>query len=303
MNKWTTEAIPALDGKTAIVTGAGGLGFEDALALARAGASVIIAGRSLDKGEAAVNAILSQVSDADVSFEMLDLADLASVRAFAERMQKKLAQLDILINNAGVMTPPVRKTTKDGFELQFGTNYLGHFALTAHLLPLLKKAKGRVVSLSSVAARNGAINFEDLQAEEGYRPMPVYAQSKLACLMFAFELQKRSDVNGWGVTGVAAHPGLSRTELLTTEASRLSLTALARKYAWFMFQPVPQGALSTLYAAVSPDARPGGYYGPDGVREVRGYPRPAFVPKRAQDGQACQRLWDVSEKLSGATFS
>lgn len=294
--------MPSLKGKNAIVTGAGGLGFEDALALAKAGATVIIAGRDASKGEAAIAKIRNEWKEADVSFEILDLADLASITAFSARVSTKIDTLDILINNAGVMTPPTRLETVDGFELQFGTNYLGHFALTAHLLPLIKKAKGRVVSLASIAALSGKINFDDLQAESEYTPMPVYAQSKLACLMFALELQKQSDENNWGITSVAAHPGISRTELLVDKNDRKSMSGVVRKYAWFMFQPVAQGALPTLFAAVSPDAKPGHYYGPHGVREMRGYPREALMPKNALDTEASRRLWTVSEQLVGLRF-
>ncbi len=303
MQKWTTANIPSLKGKNAIVTGAGGLGYEDALALSRAGAKVIIAGRDPLKGETSLAAIRDEVSEADVDFELLDLADLASIASFTKRIARKFTKLDILINNAGVMTPPKRLETKDGFELQFGTNYLGHFALTAQLLPLIKKAKGRVVSLSSVAARNGSITFDDLQSNKSYIPMTAYAQSKLACLLFAFELQKQSNKNGWGITSIAAHPGISRTELLMDKSGTRTIIGVARKYAWFMFQPVAQGALSTLFAATSSEAKPGKYYGPHALSETRGYPKEALVPKNALDSNVSIRLWDVSEKLSGISYS
>lgn len=302
MKKWTTTNILSLKGKTAIVTGTGGLGYEDALALARAGATVIVAGRDTTKGQTAVKNIQASVTDASVSFEIIDLADLASVKAFADRMLGKLDKLDILVNNAGVMTPPTRKTTKDGFELQFGTNYLSHFALTAHLLPLLKKAKGRVISLSSVAARQGKINFEDLQSEQNYVPMTAYSQSKLACLMFAFELQKQSDANKWGITSIAAHPGLSRTTLLTSNAEGKGVASKLRTYAAFLFQPVTQGALPTLYAATDPEAQAGGYYGPHALLETRGYPTNAKIPARALDTNVSEQLWQQSEKLAGVSF-
>ena len=186
MTRWTNTDIPSQHGRTAVVTGTGGLGYEDALALARAGCDVILAGRNPRKGADAVARIRGEVPPARIRFERVDLADLASIAAFGERIGKGRTSLDLLINNAGVMVPPQRQLTTDGFELQFGTNYLGHFALTAHLLPLLRNGKGaRVISLSSVAAAQGRIDFDDLDASRSYKPMPVYAQSKLACLMFA----------------------------------------------------------------------------------------------------------------------
>ncbi len=181
MIRWTTSDIPQQNGRSVVITGTGGLGFQDALALARAGADVTIAGRNPAKGEAALKLIRAAVPDAHIQFEEVDLARLDSVATFAERLRNSRARLDILINNAAVMTPPQRQTTADRFELQFGTNYLGHFALTAQLLPLLQNGDApRVINLSSVAARQGIIDFDDLQAERNYKPMPVYAQSKLA---------------------------------------------------------------------------------------------------------------------------
>jgi NAD(P)-dependent dehydrogenase (short-subunit alcohol dehydrogenase family) len=187
--------------------------------------------------------------------------------------------------------------------LQFGTNYLGHFALTAQLLPLLKQGDApRVITMSSVAARQGSINFDDLQAERSYQPMPVYAQSKLACLLFAFELQRRSAAAGWGFTSIAAHPGISRTNLLTNAPGRRSVAGMVRTWLWFLFQPAAQGALPTLYAATSPRAMPGAYYGPDRVNETRGYPALAKVPAQARDAAVAARLWEVSEQLTGVRF-
>lgn len=158
------------------------------------------------------------------------------------------------------------------------------------------------MSLSSVAVRDGYINFDDLQAENSYKPMPVYAQSKLACLMFAFELQKQSDMNGWGIMSIAAHPGISRTELLVGKSDGRGLSGVARKYAWFMFQPVAQGALPTLFAATSPDAKSGNYYGPHALRETRGYPHEAFIPKNALDTEVSKRLWKLSEQLTNVRY-
>ncbi|MBJ3783681.1 oxidoreductase [Devosia sediminis] len=304
MSKWTTSDIPRQDGRVAVVTGTGGLGYEDALALARAGAEVILAGRNAQKGADAVAKLRAEVKGAKVEFGQLDLASLQSVRDFANRLAGERDAVDILINNAGVMVPPQRQETEDGFELQLGTNYLGHFALTAGLMPLLRKGKNaRVVSLSSVAARNGRIDFSDLQSTKSYVPMKAYGQSKVACLSFARELQRRSSEGGWGVTSIGAHPGVSRTDLLHNAPGRMSLVGLTRTYLWFLFQPAAQGALPTLYAATAPEAEGGGYYGPDGLGETRGYPARSRVPEGALDGAVARRLWEVSEELTGASFA
>lgn len=304
MPGWNASDIPSQRGRCAVVTGTGGLGYEDALALACAGAEVIIAGRNAAKGADAVARIRSHEPNANVRFEWLDLADIHSVRAFGARLRAERDSLDLLVNNAAVMTPRTRQLTADGFELQFGTNHLGHFALTAELLPLLRKGvQPRVVTVSSVAARSGAIAFDNLQAERRYEPMPIYSQSKLANLMFAFELQRRSRAFGWGITSVAAHPGVSRTDLIPNGAGRMSLPGLARTALWFLFQPAAQGALPTLFAATSPDIVPGGYYGPDKFGETRGSPSVARVPPQADDDAVASRLWDVSARLTGASFA
>ncbi len=304
MDKWTLADMPSQRGKLAVVTGTGGLGYEDALALARAGAEVVLAGRNAEKGEAAIANIRREVPSASVQFEQLDLASLKSVRAFTDRIGAAHDRLDILINNAGVMVPPQRQVTEDGFELQFGTNYLGHFALTAGLMPLLRRGRdARVVNLSSIAARTGQIHFDDMQFAQNYVPMAAYGQSKIACLMFALELQRRSVAAGWGVTSLAAHPGVSRTDLLHNAPGRMSLMGLSRTYLWFLFQPVAQGALPTLYAATAPDIEGGGYYGPNGMMEVRGYPAKANIPGQALDETAASQLWSVSENLTGFRFA
>jgi NAD(P)-dependent dehydrogenase (short-subunit alcohol dehydrogenase family) len=304
MTRWAASDIPPQTDRSAVVTGTGGLGFEDALALARAGCEVILAGRDPRKGADAVNRIRRDVAGATIRFEQLDLAELTSIAAFVDRLTSQRKSLDILINNAGVMVPPRRLTTANGFELQLGTNYLGHFALTAHLLPLLRAGVNpRVVSLSSVAAPAGAINFDDLNAEASYKPMPVYSQSKLACLMFAFELQRRSDAGAWGITSIAAHPGVARTDLLHNGPGRWSAHGIARTFLPFLFQPVAQGALPTLFAATSPDAVAGGYYGPDRLRETRGFPAAAKVPPQALDEGVAARLWEVSEAMTGVRFT
>jgi NAD(P)-dependent dehydrogenase (short-subunit alcohol dehydrogenase family) len=303
MAAWTVSQIPSQQGRSAVVTGTGGLGYEDALALARAGAEVIIAGRNADKGAKAVANIKREVPGANARFEKVDLASLASIADFGARLSAQRQSLDLLINNAAVMMPPKRQETSDRFELQFGTNYLGHFALTAHLLPLLRKGKGpRVISLSSLAARQGAINLNDLQAENGYKPMAAYSQSKLACLMFSLELQRRSDAGNWGVASIASHPGIARTDLLYSAPGRYSVVGIARSLLWFMFQPVAQAALPTLFAATSPDAKPGAYYGPHKMGEMRGSPVLANVPPLAEDAGVAARLWDISTRLADVHF-
>lgn len=300
---YSERDIPDLSGKTAVVTGAtGGLGYETARMLAQHGARVILAGRNADKGRKAVSEIRSGAGQADIQFELVDLGSLASVAAFSNRLTSAGNPIDILVNNAGVMTPPTRKTTGDGFELQFRTNYLSHFALTAHLLPMLRAAtNARVVSLSSVAARQGKIDLSNLQSEP-YAPMVAYSKSKLACLMFAFELQRRSEANNWGVASLAAHPGVARTDLIVNGMGDQSPAGFARRYLTFLFAPVPQAALPTLFAATAADAVPGAYYGPKGVMEVRGRVGVATTPKAALDIALARRLWDQSEKLSGVLF-
>jgi NAD(P)-dependent dehydrogenase (short-subunit alcohol dehydrogenase family) len=304
-SNWTADDIPHQHGRLSVVTGTGGLGFETALALARAGGDVIIAGRSRTKGDAAVAKIRHLAPRGSAIFEEIDLGNLASIAAFGGRLKDKGRPIDVLVNNAGVMTPPRREVTSDGFELQFGTNYLGHFALSAHLLPLVRKSPApRVVTLSSVAARSSdaTIDFSDIQAERAYKPMQVYSRSKLACLMFAFELQRQSNASGWGITSVGAHPGVSRTDLLHNGSGRFSPQGLVRSMMWFLFQPAAQGALPTLFAATSSKAVKGGYYGPDRLGETRGYPMAATVPALALDTDVAKRLWAVSEDLVQMKF-
>ncbi|MEI9998087.1 MAG: oxidoreductase [Verrucomicrobiota bacterium] len=303
---WTGADIPAQSGRLAIITGTGGLGYETALALARAGAEVILAGRNPAKGEAAVAAIRAAHPGARIAFAELDLGRLASVAAFAERFGREHDALDLLINNAGVMTPPTRQLTADGFELQFGTNHLGHFALTGHLLPSLRRGRTpRVVQVSSAASRmGGAIHFDDLQSERRYSPWRGYTQSKLANLLFAFELQRRSDANGWGLMSNAAHPGYARTELIANGPGERGpgwhLNRLLLR--WWMSQSAADGALPTLFAATAPEARNSGYYGPGGWQEMTGLPAPAIIPPRAKDLAVARRLWEISEQLSGVRW-
>jgi NAD(P)-dependent dehydrogenase (short-subunit alcohol dehydrogenase family) len=294
--------IPSQLGKTAVVTGAtGGLGYETVLVLAKAGAEVILTGRDDRKGQSAIEKINREVVGAKVAYERLDLASLASIAEFAERMHSR-PSLDILINNAGVMALPRRQVTADGFEMQFGTNHLGHFALTARLMPLLRRASGaRVVSLSSLAHRTGRIDFNDLQGVRVYSPWKAYGQSKLACLMFALELRRRSDAAGWKVTSNAAHPGFARTNLFTSGPGGL-LSVATDFAAPFFGHSAADGARPTLFAATSPTARPGGYYGPGGFGELRGAPARALIMPQARDAVAAARLWDVSATLTRTSF-
>jgi NAD(P)-dependent dehydrogenase (short-subunit alcohol dehydrogenase family) len=291
--------IPLQSGRVAVVTGAtGGLGYETALALAKAGAEVVLTARDEGKGQSAIEKISGEVSGARVSYERLDLADLASVADFSQRMQSR-ASLDLLINNAGVMALPRRQTTADGFEMQFGTNYLGHFALTARLMPLLQRARGaRVVNVSSLAHRTAFIDFDDLQGARSYSPWKAYGQSKLAMLIFALELQRRSDAAGWSLTSVAAHPGFARTSLFSSGPG--GLLSLASDFAApFFGQSAADGARPILFAATSSKAKPGAYYGPGGIGELRGAPAQALIMPQARNVTTAQRLWDVSVQLSG----
>jgi NAD(P)-dependent dehydrogenase (short-subunit alcohol dehydrogenase family) len=305
MTDWTIADIPSQDGRTAIITGAtGGLGFETALALAGAGATVVLTGRNDVKGRQAIEKIRGQFPNAPISYEALDLANLASVADFATRFAAAHASLDLLINNAGVMALPKRQTTADGFEMQFGINYLGHYALTARLLPLLRRGHQlRVVNLSSMAHRSGRIDFDDLQGAKSYNPFKAYCQSKLAMLIFALELQRRSDAAGWGLMSNAAHPGFARTDLMANGPGTEGLMGLFGKILQpFASHSAAAGALPTLFAATSPAAKAGGYYGPNGFYEMKGSPSPAKIMPRAKDAAVNARLWDVSAALTGVTF-
>ena len=305
MTGWSTADIPSQDGKTAVITGAtGGLGYETALALAGAGAAVVLTGRNDAKGQDAIQRIRGQFPNAKISYETLDLASLASVAGFAARFAAAHVSLDLLINNAGVMALPKRQTTADGFEMQFGTNYLGHYALTAHLLPLLRRGnQPRVVNLSSLAHRSGAIDFDDLQGAKSYNPFKAYCQSKLAMLMFALELQRRSNAAGWGLLSNAAHPGYALTDLIANgPGTRGLLGQLGKILQPFASQSAAEGALPTLFAATSPEARPGGYYGPNWFYELKGPPEPAKIMPQAKDAAAAARLWDTSAALTCVSF-
>jgi NAD(P)-dependent dehydrogenase (short-subunit alcohol dehydrogenase family) len=305
--------VPDLSGKLAVITGSNsGLGFGLARRLSAAGADVVMAIRNRAKGEAAIDEIRATVPDAKLTIKPLDLSSLAGVAALGEQLNADGRPIDILINNAGVMTPPKRDTTTDGFELQFGSNHLGHFALTAHLMPLLRAADSpRVVSLSSLAARQGRIHFDDPQFEKSYTPMQAYGQSKLAVLMFARELDRRSKEAGWGILSDAAHPGLTKTNLQISGPShgRSKPSTMERLYklSWrltpFLWQEIDEGILPALYAATSPQAEGGAFYGPHGIYEAAGGGvAAAKVPARARNEADCRRLWDISEKLTGVSY-
>ena len=305
--------VPDLSGKLVIITGANsGLGFGLTRRLSAAGADVVMAIRNRAKGEAAIEKIRTTVPDAKLTIKSLDLSSLAAVAALGEQLNAEGRPIDILINNAGVMTPPERDTTADGFELQFGSNHLGHFALTAHLLPLLRAAKGaRVVSLSSLAARRGQIHFDDPQFEKSYAAMAAYGQSKLAVLMFARELDRRSREAGWGIISNAAHPGLTKTNLQIAGPShgRETPALMERLYqaSWrwtpFLWQEIDDGILPALYAAAAPQAEGGAFYGPRGFYEAAGGGVTlAKVPERARNDSDCRRLWELSEQLTGVSY-
>lgn len=304
---WTPAVIPSQAGRLALVTGANsGLGFHTTLGLARAGAEVILAVRDVKKGLAAADAIRRETPRARLSVERLDVAELDSVRAFAERWGGRA--LHLLVANAGVMAVPVRRTTPDGFELQFATNFLGHFALGALMLPYLRGAPGaRVLTLSSVAHRTGRIDFGDLQGERRYQPWRAYGQSKLAMLMWALELQRRSAREGWGLTALSAHPGYARTELMKTGPNLgKPMPALAQKVVRLaeplVSQSASDGALPVLRAATDLTAGGGSYWGPGGFMELTGPPEPAKIAAHARDEAVARRLWDEAERLAGVRW-
>ena len=295
--KWTADQIPDQTGRTAVVTGANsGLGLSTARELARAGAHVVLACRNLEKGEAALKEVGS-----GAELEQLDLASLDSVKAFAERLLASHDRLDLLINNAGLMAPP-RGVTSDGFELQFGTNVLGHFALTGRLLGALEgREDARVVTLSSNAHKLGRINFDDLQSERRYNRWRAYNQSKLGDLLLALELDRRLRAAGSTVRSVAAHPGYSATNLQSAAAPAVD-RAIMVVTNHLLAQSEDMGALPTLYAATHPGLEGGTYVGPDGFMEQRGHPEPVTPAKAARNEEAARRLWDVCEELTGVHY-
>ncbi|WP_035805149.1 SDR family oxidoreductase [Kitasatospora mediocidica] len=301
--------VPDQSGRLAVVTGANsGIGFETARRLALAGAEVVLAVRDGAKGEAAAELIRRDAPDAVVSVGALDLSSLESVAAFAGLLADRGAPVDLLVNNAGVMAVPTRHSTADGFELQFGTNYLGHFALTARLAPLLRAADApRVVTVSSLAAHPGRIDFGNLNAERRYSAWDAYSRSKLADLMFALELDRRSARHGWGILSTAAHPGFTRTNLTRNGPALGKAPGAFNLNEWStrvpgVFQEPAFGALPSLVAATSARAVGGGYYGPDGLGGLTGLPTTARIPFQARNASTAARLWAVSEQLTAVSF-
>jgi NAD(P)-dependent dehydrogenase (short-subunit alcohol dehydrogenase family) len=299
-SKWTVADVPDQTGRFAIVTGANsGLGFDTAAVLADKGAHVVLAVRNLDKGNEAAERIGSKNPNALVSLQELDLTSLESVRKAADQLRADYPRIDLLINNAGVMYVPTRETTKDGFEMQFGTNHLGHFALTGQLLDNLLPVEGsRVVTVSSVGHRILArIHFDDLQLERKYNRVEAYGQSKLSNLLFTYELQRRLAAKGTPTIAAAAHPGFADTELMRHMPSAIP-DFLYRPFA----QPADMGALPTLRAATDPGVQGGQYYGPDGIGETRGHPKVVKSSAQSHNEDIQRRLWTVSEELTGVTY-
>lgn len=301
MTLWPGADLPDLKGKIALVTGANsGIGFHAARALADAGAEVILACRNPRKGDEAVAAI-----GGGARFEQLDLADFASIHDFAARLKTQTGQLDILLNNAGVMAPPTRQTTRQGFELQFGVNFLGHVLLTSLLFNLLLATPGaRAIQVASIAHRQGKMQWEDLQSERRYHGWIAYRQSKLAMLIFAQEFARRATQNGWNLLSLAAHPGIAATELVTNGPGQQSLIAFLQKIAApFIQQSGEAGAWPLIMAATTPRPSQGDYYGPKGFQECRGLPGLAKIEPKARDPMAGQRLWKIALDLTGAAFT
>ncbi len=308
--EWTTQAIPTQAGRRVLITGANsGIGFEAALELARRGAEIILPARTEAKAEAAMARIRTQVPDAELVPEILDLADLRSVHDFATRVVQRYPGqcLDLLINNAGVMAVPNRELTIDGYERQFATNYLGPFALTALLFWSIKPQPGsRIVTVASGVSNHASIEFDNLQSERRYSPMwQAYAQSKLADLIFQQELQRRLTAIGSPVISTGAHPGYAVTNLQVTGPG--DKTPFLMRMGMMILKPLASqdaahGALPTLFAATSPEAQPGGYYGPSGFQELKGPPVPAKIAPAAKDVALAKRLWAETERLTGVTF-
>jgi NAD(P)-dependent dehydrogenase (short-subunit alcohol dehydrogenase family) len=306
-NHWIEENIPELSGKVAIVTGANsGLGLETARVLARKGAHVVLAVRSATRGGLAAEAIRADAPSASLAVMLLDLASLKSVRGFAQAFVAAHDRLDMLLNNAGVMAIPNRRTA-DGFEMQFGTNHLGHFALTGLLMPRILTTPGaRVVTMSSAAHMIGKIHFDDLSGERSYAKWGAYGKSKLANLLFAYELQRRFAAAGSGAISVAAHPGYAATNLQLVgpqmEGAKFNLRVMSAANRVFA-QSAAMGALPEIYAATSPEVRGGDFIGPGGLLGGRGFPTKAESSRRSHDPKTAARLWAISEQLTGVTYA
>ncbi|MFG1644255.1 SDR family oxidoreductase [Amycolatopsis sp. NPDC049252] len=302
--------VPDLTGQRALVTGASdGMGLGIAARLAAAGAEVIMPVRNPRKGEAAITTIRQADPAADVSLRALDLSSLESVAALGETLRDEGRPIHILINNAGVMTPPDRQTTADGFELQFGTNHLGHFALVAGLLPLLRAGRARVTSQISVAARRGHINWADLNWERSYDGMRAYSQSKIAFGLFGLELERRSKAAGWGITSTLSHPGVAPTSLLAArpELGRDTDTLQVRliralSARGILIGTVETATLPALLAATDPHAEPGTLYGPSGPGNLGGSPAPGRLYPPLRSEEEARRVWQTSEQLTGTAF-
>ncbi|PVE96955.1 SDR family oxidoreductase [Microbacterium sp. TPD7012] len=302
--------IPPLHGRRAVVTGGSdGIGLRIATRLAQAGADVVLPVRNLRKGEAAAAGIREKAPSAEVELLPLDLSSLASIAAFGDSMREDGRPIHLLINNAGVMTPPDRQVTADGFELQFGTNHLGHFALVGQLLPLLRAGRARVTSQVSVAANERSIHWDDLNGERSYNGMTAYSQSKIAFGQFALELDRRSEAQGWGITSNLSHPGVAPTSLLAArpELGRGQDTFGVRVIRWgsargIVFGTPESAALPALYAATSPDARRRAFYGPRGIGHLGGAPAEQRLYSRLRSEEEARRVWQVSEELTGIRF-
>lgn len=302
--KWTEKNIPDLSGKVIIITGANsGIGFESAREFSRNGAEVIVASRNQARAEEAINLIEAELPRAKLSFINLDLSSLKSIKYFAERFIANFDRLDILLNNAGIMLVPY-SLTEDGFEQTFGTNHLGHFALTGLVIDRLKDTPGsRIVNVSSNAHHAGKIDFENLMFENGkdYTPMGAYGLSKLANLLFTYELQRRLQERGYGVSALAAHPGISATGL-ADHLFKYRIAGLINKSMKLMFQSSAMGALPSIRAAVDPEAVSGQYYGPDGKGERSGYPVIVNSNELSKAQDPARKLWEISEKLTGIKY-
>lgn len=303
--KWTAAQIPSQAGKVALVTGANsGIGYQAALELARHGAHVLLGCRSAEKGQAAFERLHREAPGASAEVVELDMASLASIRAFASQFAARSIPLDLLINNAGVMALPTREVTADGFERQFGTNHLGHFALTGLVMPQLLAAPApRVVTVASLAHRNGKIDFNNLQSERRYKPWDAYGESKLANILFAKELERRAELVHSKLISLPVHPGVSQTSIVANGPGASDVkTRILFSVAKFLTSQDAEGALPTLYAATSPDAHGGDYIGPDGFMEFKGSPTVVKPRANGLDSAVGQRLWTVSEEITGVVY-